>query len=62
MIFSVICEELGVVGAAGVIIAFIILFFKVIQIGYKAKDIFGTMLCAGVMLQLSIQVVIMLPL
>lgn len=48
MIFSVICEELGVVGAAGVIIAFIILFFKVIQIGYKAKDIFGTMLCAGV--------------
>ena len=58
MIFSVICEELGVVGAAGVIIAFIILFFKVIQIGYKAKDIFGTMLCAGVMLQLSIQVVI----
>ena len=32
MIFSVICEELGVVGAAGVIIAFIILFFKVIRL------------------------------
>lgn len=58
MIFSVICEELGVVGASCVIVAFIVLFWKVIQIGYKAKDIFGTMLCTGVMLQLSIQVVI----
>ena len=58
MIFSVICEELGVVGAAVLIIAFIVLFWKVIRIGYGASDIFGTMLCSGVMLQLSIQVVI----
>ena len=58
MIFSVICEELGVVGATVLIIAFIVLFWKVIRIGYGASDIFGTMLCSGVMLQLSIQVVI----
>ena len=42
MIFSVICEELGVVGATVLIIAFIVLFWKVIRIGYGASDIFGT--------------------
>lgn len=58
MIFSVICEELGVVGATVLIISFVVLFWKVIRIGYNASDIFGTMLCSGVMLQLAIQVVI----
>ena len=58
MIFAVICEELGIVGAAMVIIAFIVLFWRIMVIACHAPDIFGTMVCAGVMIQLAIQVVI----
>lgn len=58
MIFSVICEELGVVGAALVILAFLVLFWRIVVIACHAPDLFGTMLCVGVMLQLAIQVVI----
>lgn len=58
MIFSVICEELGVVGAALVILAFLVLFWRIVVIACHAPDLFGTMLCVGVMIQLAIQVVI----
>ncbi|RKI30287.1 cell division protein FtsW [bacterium 1xD8-6] len=58
MIFSVICEELGVVGAVLVIVAFLALFWRIVVIACHAPDLFGTMLCAGVMIQLAIQVII----
>lgn len=58
MIFAVICEELGIVGAALVILAFLVLFWRIVVIACHAPDIFGTMLCVGVMVQLAIQVVI----
>lgn len=58
MIFSVVCEELGVVGAAIVIFAFLALFWRIVVIACHAPDIFGTMLCVGVMIQLAIQVII----
>jgi len=58
MIFAVICEELGIVGAAIVILAFLVLFWRIVVIACHAPDIFGTMLCVGVMVQLAVQVVI----
>lgn len=58
MIFSVICEELGVVGAVLVILAFLALFWRIVVIACHAPDLFGTMLCVGVMIQLAIQVII----
>lgn len=58
MIFSVICEELGVVGAVLVILAFLALLWRIVVIACHAPDLFGTMLCAGVMIQLAIQVII----
>lgn len=58
MIFAVICEELGIVGAILVILAFLVLFWRIVVIACHAPDIFGTMLCVGVMVQLAIQVVI----
>lgn len=58
MIFAVICEELGIVGAVLVIIAFLVLFWRIVVIACHAPDIFGTMICVGVMVQLAIQVVI----
>lgn len=58
MIFAVVCEELGIVGAAGLIIAFLVMFWRITWIAIKATDLFGTMICVGVLLQLAIQVVI----
>ena len=58
MIFAVICEELGIVGAAGLIIAFLVMFWRITWIAIKATDLFGTMICVGVLIQLAIQVVI----
>ncbi len=58
MIFAVICEELGIVGAALVILAFLALIWRIIVVACHAPDIFGAMLCSGVMLQLAIQVII----
>lgn len=53
MIFAVICEELGIVGAAGLIIAFLVMFWRITWIAIKATDLFGTMICVGVLIQLQ---------
>ncbi len=58
MIFAVICEELGVVGAAMVMIAFLLLLWRIVLIACNAPDIFGSMLCIGVMIHIAVQVVL----
>lgn len=58
MIFAVICEELGIVGAVVLMIAFLVLFWRIVVIALRAPDLFGTMICAGVLIQLAIQVII----
>ncbi len=58
MIFSVICEELGLFGAVCVIIIFILVIWRLMIIANNAQDLFGSMLVVGVMSHLSIQVVL----
>lgn len=58
MIFSVICEELGIVGATIVILVFIALLWRIVMIACHAPDMFGTMICVGVLVQLAVQVLI----
>ena len=58
MIFSVICEELGLFGAVCVIILFILVIWRLMIIANNAHDLFGSMLVVGVMSHLSIQVVL----
>lgn len=58
MIFAVICEELGIVGAVLLIMAFLVLFWRIVTIALHASDLFGTMICIGVLIQLAIQVLI----
>ncbi len=50
-IFSVICEELGFVGAVVVIILFLLLFVRGIMIAVNARDKFGALLVIGIMTQ-----------
>lgn len=57
-IFSVICEELGFIGALLVIFLFIALLLRGLYIAYTAKDKFGSMLVAGIMVQVILQAVL----
>lgn len=56
MIFAVICEELGIVGAVLVMLAFLVLLWRIVMIACNAPDLFGSMICIGVMIHIAIQV------
>jgi rod shape determining protein RodA len=47
-IFSVVGEEWGLVGAIFLLTLYGLLIYKIIKIGKESKDIFGTMLTAGI--------------
>ncbi len=55
-IFSIVCEELGFVGATAIIILFALLVYRGIKIGMNAKDRFGALLVMGIVFQIGIQV------
>ena len=57
-IFSIIGEELGLVGAMGVVLLFFILTLRGIQIGISIQDKFGSYLALGITLMISLQAVI----
>ncbi|MBR1865586.1 MAG: putative lipid II flippase FtsW [Lachnospiraceae bacterium] len=56
MIFSVICEELGLFGAACVIALFVLLIWKCTRIALSASDLFGALLVVGVLTHIAVQV------
>ena len=56
-IFPVICEELGFVGAAAVIILFAVLIARGCRIALKSRSYFGALLVMGIMIQVGIQVI-----
>ncbi|MGI6152891.1 MAG: putative lipid II flippase FtsW [Christensenellaceae bacterium] len=57
-IFSIICEELGFIGAAVLILLFIILIYRGIRIAAQAPDFFATMLATGIVVMISVQVIL----
>ena len=58
MIFSIICEELGLFGAISVIVIFILLIWRFMIIANNAPDLFGALLVVGVMGHIAIQVIL----
>ena len=56
-IFSVICEELGFIGAAVILLLFAALILRGYYIASKAPDKFGTLLVAGIISQIAIQTI-----
>lgn len=58
MIFSIICEELGLMGAFGVILLFGLLIWRLMVIATHIQDLFGAFLAAGVMGHIMIQVIL----
>lgn len=58
MVFSIICEELGLFGGICLILLFMLLIWRFMVIANNAPDLFGSMLVVGVMAHISIQVVL----
>ena len=58
MIFSIICEELGLFGAGFVLILFLILIWRFFVIATHAGDLFGALIAAGAMGHMMIQVIL----
>lgn len=57
MIFSIICEELGIFGALMVLALFAYLLYRLFFIAQNAPDLFGSMLVSGVFIHIAIQVI-----
>ena len=58
MIFSIICEELGLFGAIAIILMFVMLIWRLMVIANNAPDLFGALLVVGVMGHMAIQVIL----
>ncbi|MCR4750124.1 MAG: putative lipid II flippase FtsW [Lachnospiraceae bacterium] len=58
MIFSVICEELGLFGGISIVLLFALLLWRLMIIATNATDLYGALLVVGVMAHISIQVVL----
>lgn len=58
MIFSIVCEELGIFGAGLVILLFIYLLYRLYIIAQMAEDLFGRLLAIGVFSHVALQVLL----
>jgi cell division protein FtsW len=58
MIFSIVCEELGLFGAGFLLILFLILIWRFFVIATHAKDLFGALIATGAMAHMMIQVIL----
>ena len=58
MIFSIVCEELGLFGAICIITMFVMLLWRIMYIANNAPDLYSALICVGVMAQVGIQVFI----
>ena len=58
MIFSIICEELGLAGAGVIILLFLILIWRFFVTATKAPDLLGALIASGAMAHMMIQVIL----
>ena len=58
IIFAIICEELGFVGAAFVIFLFVILIWRGLRAAMNAVDSYATLVAVGIAAMIAIQAII----
>ena len=58
MIFSIICEELGLLGGIAIILMFVLLIWRMMIVANNAPDLFGAMLVVGVIGHIAIQAIL----
>lgn len=57
-IFSILCEELGFIGAALVVTLFLLLLLRGMSIAVRARDKFGALLVVGFVVQVTLQAIL----
>ncbi len=57
MIFTIICEELGIIGGIMIIGLFLLILWRIFMIALRAPDLYGSLIAIGVFAQVAIQVV-----
>lgn len=58
MIFSIICEETGLIGACLLILIFALLIWRLMVIATHARDLCGALIASGIMGHMAIQVIL----
>lgn len=58
MIFSIICEELGLFGGISILILFLLLIWRLMIIANNAPDLYGALLVVGVLGHIAVQVIL----
>jgi cell division protein FtsW len=58
MIFSIICEETGLVGALLLLSCFLLILWRFMVISTRSRDLFGSLLAAGVLTHIALQVLL----
>lgn len=58
IIFAIVCEELGLIGAIALLILFIILIWRGIKTAMNAPDLFSSLVSTGIVCMIGIQVLI----
>lgn len=58
MIFSIICEELGLFGAIMLLVVFGLLMWRLCVISLHCRELSGSLICAGIMAHMAIQVIL----
>lgn len=57
-IFSIVCEELGLIRVAGIILLFALLFIRGVKIAMRTHDRFGSFIVIGIVSQVAIQTIL----
>ena len=58
MIFSIVCEEFGLLGAVLVILLFLLLVWRLLMIAMHVTDLFGSLIATGILGHIMIQVIL----
>ena len=58
MIFTIICEELGLLGVIVLFLVYGLLIWRIAKVALNAPDLFGSLLCVGVLGHISLQVML----
>ncbi|MBU5480863.1 FtsW/RodA/SpoVE family cell cycle protein [Blautia sp. MSJ-19] len=57
MIFSIVCEELGILGGVIVLLLFAYLLYRLFFIAQNAPDMFGSLMVSGIFIHIALQVI-----
>lgn len=58
MIFSIVCEELGILGGLLVLLMFVYLLYRLFFIAQNAPDLFGSLMVSGIFIHIALQVIL----